>query len=70
MPFKDIPYLQLWQTACLAEQNHLLDNFVREHYEEHFCDNVWHLVPVLFDIILVSHFISTCRNTHPTSLFS
>ena len=28
------------------------------------------LVPVLFDITFVSHFISIGRNTHPTSLFS
>ena len=43
MPFKDIiSYLQLWQLACKAEQNHL-GNSVREHYEENFCEIILHL---------------------------
>ena len=44
LPFRDISYLQLWQPACLAEQSYFLKgNFVREHYEEHFCEIILHL---------------------------
>ena len=35
-----------------------------------FLRNYFAFVPVLFDVTFVSHFISICRNTHPTSLFS
>ena len=46
MPFKDISYLQLWQSSCLVEQNHL-GNFVRGHYEEHFCEIIFAFGPVV-----------------------
>ena len=39
-PFKDISYLELWQPICSAKQNHLC-NFVRECYEEQFCEIIW-----------------------------
>ena len=42
MPLQDISYLQLWQPACLAEQNHL-GNIGRGHYEEHFRSDFLHL---------------------------
>ena len=35
-----------------------------------FLRNYFAFVPVLFDVTFVSHFISICRNTHPTSPFS
>ena len=35
-----------------------------------FLRNYFAFVPVLFDVTFASHFISICRNTHPTSLFS
>ena len=37
MSFKDIPYLELWQFICLAEQNHFC-NFGRGYHEEHSCE--------------------------------
>ena len=42
MPFKDIFHLQLWQPACLAEQN-ILGNFGSGYYVEHFCIIILHL---------------------------
>ena len=35
MPSKDISYLELWQSFCSAERNHLY-NFGRGCYEEKF----------------------------------
>ena len=37
-----ISYLQLCQSSCLVEQNHLC-NFEREHYQEHSCEVIWNL---------------------------
>ena len=42
MPFKDIPYLELWQPFCSAEQNHLC-NFGIGCYEEQFCEIILNL---------------------------
>ena len=37
MSFKDISYLELWQSFCSAKLNHLC-NFGRGHTEEQFCE--------------------------------
>ena len=36
MYFKDISYLELWQSLCSAKMNHLC-NFGRENTEKQFC---------------------------------
>ena len=36
--FKDISYLKLWSTCCLAEWKHLY-NFGKGRYKEQFCDS-------------------------------
>ena len=41
-PFKDISYLELWQSFCSVEQNHLC-NFGRGYYEEQFCEIILNL---------------------------
>ena len=35
-------YLELCQSSCLVEQNHLC-NFERGHYGEHSCEVIWNL---------------------------
>ena len=35
--FKDISYLELWQSLCSADRNHLC-NFGRRRHEEQFCE--------------------------------
>ena len=35
--------LQLWWQSCLAERNHIIGNFGRGHYEEHFCKIILNL---------------------------
>ena len=40
--FKDISYLELWQTFCFAEWNHLC-NFGRWFHEEQLCEIILHL---------------------------
>ena len=40
MPFKGISYLELWQSFCSAEHNHLC-NFDIWYYEELFCEIVF-----------------------------
>ena len=40
MLFKDLFYLELWQSFCSAERNHLC-NFGRGCYEEHFCEIIF-----------------------------
>ena len=42
MPFKDISYLELWQSFCPAVQNHLC-NLSRGCYEERFCEIILNL---------------------------
>ena len=42
MPFKGISYLELWQSFCAGEQNHLCD-FGRGYYEEQFCEIILNL---------------------------
>ena len=37
MSFKDISYLELWQSFCSAKLNHLC-NFGRAYTEEQFCE--------------------------------
>ena len=43
MSFKDISYLELWQTFCSAEQNHYLCNSGRGYHEEQFCEIILNL---------------------------
>ena len=40
MSFKDISYLELWQSLCSMEWNHLY-NFGRVHHEEQFCEIIF-----------------------------
>ena len=42
MSFKDISYLELWQSLCLLEQNRLC-NFGRRHHEEQFYETILNL---------------------------
>ena len=42
MLLKDIPYLELWQPFCSAEQKHLC-NFGRGYYQEQFCEIILNL---------------------------
>ena len=42
MSFKDISYLELWQTFGSAEQNHLC-SFGRGCYKEQFCEIILNL---------------------------
>ena len=42
MLFKDICYLELWQSLCSVEQNHLC-NFGRGYYEEQFFEIILNL---------------------------
>ena len=37
MSFKDISYLELWQSLCSVDWNHLC-NFGRMHHEEQSCE--------------------------------
>ena len=37
-----ISYLELWQSSCLVQQNHLC-NFERWHHEEYSCEVIWNL---------------------------
>ena len=43
MSFKDMSYLEFWQSFCLAEQNHLICNFGRGHHEEKICEIILNL---------------------------
>ena len=45
MLFKDISYLQLWQTFCSVVWSHL-SNFYRGHFEEH-CEIIFNFEPVV-----------------------
>ena len=42
MSFKDMSYLELWQSLCSVEWNHFC-NFGRRHHEEQFCDIILNL---------------------------
>ena len=42
MSFKDISYLELWQSLCSVDKNHLC-NFDKGHYEEQFCEIILNL---------------------------
>ena len=42
MPFKGISYLELWQTFCSAEHNHLC-NFSSGYNQEQFCEIILNL---------------------------
>ena len=42
MPFKGIPYLELWQPFCLAERKYLC-NLGRRYTEEQFCEIILYL---------------------------
>ena len=42
MPFKGISYLELWQSFCSAERNHLC-NFGKGYYEEQSCEIILNL---------------------------
>ena len=42
MPFKGIPYLDIWQPFCSAEC-YCLCNFARGYYEEQFCEIILNL---------------------------
>ena len=37
MSFKKISYLELWQSSCLVQQNHLC-SFERGHHEVYSCE--------------------------------
>ena len=45
MPFKDIPYLELWQPFYSVDLNHLC-NFERRHHEEQLL-NYFEIGPVV-----------------------
>ena len=42
MLFKDISYIELWQTLCSADLNHLC-NSGRRYHEEQFCEIILNL---------------------------
>ena len=42
MSFTDISYLELWQTLCSMERDHLC-NFSRRHHGDVFCEIVLNL---------------------------
>ena len=42
MLFKDISYLELWQSLCSMEPGHLC-NFGRVHHEDQFCEIILNL---------------------------
>ena len=42
MSLKDISYLELWQSLCSVEWNHLC-NFGKRHHEEQFCEIISNL---------------------------
>ena len=42
MLFKDISYIELWQSLCSADQNHLC-NFGRRYHQEQFCEIILNL---------------------------
>ena len=46
MSFKDISYLELWQSLCSMEQGHLC-NFGSVHHEEQLCEIIFQFGPVV-----------------------
>ena len=42
MLFKGISYLELWQSLCSVNRNHLC-NFIRRYLEEQFCEIILNL---------------------------
>ena len=68
MSFKENSYLELWQTFCSAEQNHLC-NFGRGCYEEQFCEIIliWAMAQMLCKRAVKRYAILTegvIRNIH------
>ena len=55
--FKGISYLELWQSFCSAERNHLC-NFGRVYYEEQFCEIIMILVKWCRKICRLNDFLS------------
>ena len=52
MSFKNISYMELWQTFCSAERSHLC-KCRRVYNEEQFCDIILNLDQMPFKILLI-----------------
>ena len=56
IPFKGVSYLELWQSFCSAELNHL-SNFGRGYYSEQFCENYFEFGPVVQEDMSFKRFL-------------